>query len=330
MLLFDQNISVLRWTGLMHVNDRIGRRMKLHDLHVLMAVVQAGGMGKAARRLNTSQSAVSRSIAELEHAFGVRLLDRSRQGVEPTQYGRALLSCGAAVFDELRQGVKSIEFLTDPTVGEIRVAGNEFIVGGLIAAAYGRLRQHYPGIAIDVATVGVPPEPHRELRERKVDLIVGRLLQSREDDIDTEVLFNERLNVVAGLENPWSRRRKVDLSELANECWAIPPADTPAGALVADLFHARGLQFPPRGVARGYVHLICSLVARGPFLGVLPGSLLHFGSNLPPVKILPVKLSMPPLPVGIMTLKKRTISPVVQLFIDHVRELAMPLAKQRR
>jgi DNA-binding transcriptional LysR family regulator len=171
---------------------------------------------------------------------------------------------------------------------------------------------------------------HGELRERKVDLFVGRLLRSHEDDINTEVLFNERLSVVAGLENPWSRRRKVDLSELANECWAIPPADTPAGALVADLFRARGLKFPPRGAARGYVHLICSLVARGPFLGILPSSLLHFGSNLPRVKILPVKLSMPPLPVGIMTLKKRTISPVAQLFIDHVRELATPLAKQRR
>ena len=99
----------------MHVSDRTGRQMKLHNLHVLVAVVQAGGMGRAARRLNTSQSAISRSIAEMEHAFGVRLLDRSRQGVEPTQYGRALLACAAAVFDELRQGVKSIEFLADPT-----------------------------------------------------------------------------------------------------------------------------------------------------------------------------------------------------------------------
>ena len=70
----------------MQLSDRIGRRMKLHDLHVLMAVAQAGSMGKAARRLNTSQSAISRSIAELEHAFGVRLLDRSRQGIEPTQW----------------------------------------------------------------------------------------------------------------------------------------------------------------------------------------------------------------------------------------------------
>jgi DNA-binding transcriptional LysR family regulator len=314
---------------MMHVNDRIGRRMKLHDLHVLMAVIQAGGMGKAARHLNTSQSAVSRSIGELEHALGVRLLDRSRQGVEPTQYGRALLGCGAAVFDELRQGVKSIEFLADPTAGEIRVAGNEYIIAGLIATAFGRLRRQYPGISIDVAPVGAISEQHRKLRERNVDLVVGRVGQSHEEDIDTEVLFNDRIVVVAGLENPWSRRRKVDLSELADEPWAMPPADTPVGGVVAELFRARGLKFAPRGMARGSVHLACALVASGPFLGILAGSLLRFGTNLPPLKILPVKLSVPPLPVGIMTLKNRTISPVGRLFIDRVRGLARPLAKQR-
>jgi DNA-binding transcriptional LysR family regulator len=314
---------------MMHVNDRIGRRMKLHDLHVLMAVIQAGGMGKAARHLNTSQSAVSRSIGELEHALGVRLLDRSRQGVEPTQYGRALLGCGAAVFDELRQGVKSIEFLADPTAGEIRVAGNEYIIAGLIATAFGRLRGQYPGISIDVAPVGAISEQHRKLRERTVDLVVGRVAQSHEEDIDTEVLFNDRVVIVAGLENPWSRRRKVGLSELADEPWAMPPADTPVGGVVAELFRARGLKFAPRGMARGSVHLACALVASGPFLGILAGSLLRFGTNLPPLKILPVKLSVPPLPVGIMTLKNRTISPVGRLFIDRVRGLARPLAKQR-
>ena len=78
----------------MQVSDRIGRRMKLHDLHVLMAVVQAGSMNKAAALLNTGQSAISRSIAELEHTIGVRLLDRNPQGVEPTEYGRALLDGG--------------------------------------------------------------------------------------------------------------------------------------------------------------------------------------------------------------------------------------------
>src|SRR4051812_43502432 len=100
--------------GVMQLSDRIGRRLKLQDLHVLITVVQTGSMGKAAERLNTTQPNVSRSIAELEHTLGVRLLDRSRQGVEPTEYGRALLDCGVAVFDELRQGVKNIEFLANP------------------------------------------------------------------------------------------------------------------------------------------------------------------------------------------------------------------------
>jgi len=302
--------------------------MKLHDLHVLMAVVQAGGMGKAARRLNTSQSAISRSVAELEHAFGVRLLDRSRQGVEPTQYGRALLGCGAAVFDELRQGVKSIEFLTDPTVGEIRVAGNEHIIAGLIATVFGQLRRQYPGIGIDVASVGTMSEQHRELRERKIDLVLGRIAPSDEEDIHTEILFHDRIVAVTGLQNRWSRRRKVELSELADEPWVMPPADSPVGLHIADAFRARGLKFLPRGAARGSVHLLCALVASGPFLGIFPGSLLRFGANLPPLKILPLELPMPPLPVGIMMLKNRTISPVARLFIDRARELTKPLARR--
>src|SRR3954453_23319922 len=105
----------------MQLRDRAGRQMKLQDLHVLMIVVQAGSMRKAATLLNTSQPAISRSIAELEDAIGVRLLDRSPQGVEPTAYVLALLDGGTAAFDDLQQAVKNIEFLADPTAGDVRI-----------------------------------------------------------------------------------------------------------------------------------------------------------------------------------------------------------------
>ena len=59
--------------------ERIERRLKLHDVRVLLAVVQAGSMHKAAERLATSQPAISRAIADLEHTLGVRLLDRSSE-----------------------------------------------------------------------------------------------------------------------------------------------------------------------------------------------------------------------------------------------------------
>src|SRR5262245_3997946 len=111
MLIWDAGMPVRSWgSDDMQMSDRIGRRMKLHDLHVLMAVVQAGSMTKAAKLLNTGQPAISRSIAALEHAMGVKLLDRTPQGIEPTEYGRVLLDGGAAMFDDLRQAVKNIEF----------------------------------------------------------------------------------------------------------------------------------------------------------------------------------------------------------------------------
>src|SRR4051795_6404516 len=115
----------------MQFSDRIGRRMKLHDIHVLMAVVQAGSMRKAAGLLNTTQSAISRSIADLEHTMGARLLDRNAQGVEPTQYGRALLKRGVVVFDELKQGVQDIEYLSDPGTGEMRIGTSPALAEGI-------------------------------------------------------------------------------------------------------------------------------------------------------------------------------------------------------
>ena len=157
----------------MLVSDRIGRRMKLHDLHVFMAVLQTGSMNKAAKLLNTGQSAISRSISELEKTIGVRLLDRNPQGVEPTQYGRALLNGGTAVFDDLRRALKTIEFLADPTVGELRIGSSALMAASFVAALVDRLSQLYPGIVFRLVT-GHVPALHRELIERNVDLLIAR------------------------------------------------------------------------------------------------------------------------------------------------------------
>src|SRR5690242_3259806 len=105
----------MRW------NDRIGRRIKLGDLHILLAVAQAGSMAKAASELAVSHPAVSRAIRDLEHALGVQLLERNARGVTLTDYGRAMIERSYAAFDELRQGVKDIESLADPTSGEVRI-----------------------------------------------------------------------------------------------------------------------------------------------------------------------------------------------------------------
>src|SRR5450755_4748187 len=138
-----------------------------------MTVVQAGSMGKAARILSTTQPNISRSIGELERALGVRLLDRHRQGIEATEYGRALLDCGVAVFDDLRQGVKNIEFLADPTAGEVRIGCTLTLAASFVSVVIDRLSRRYPRIIFHLVT-GDVEVLHHELSERNVDLLIAR------------------------------------------------------------------------------------------------------------------------------------------------------------
>ena len=314
----------------MQLSDRIGRRMKLHDIHVLMAVVQAGSMGKAAAFLNTTQSAISRTMADLESAVGVQLLDRGPQGVEPTQYGRALLKRGVAVFDELKQGIQDIEFLSDPTAGELRIGSGIALAEGIVLAVIERLSRQYPRLAFHIE-LGDTLTLYDELRERRIELgfarTSGRIL---EEDMDAEVLFEEPLVVVASIKSPWAQRRKIKLAELMNEPWTWSPRGTLVDSLIGDAFRASGLTPPRASVYTHATNVRIRLAATGGFLAVVANSLLKFSTTHTPVKVLPVELPTTQGQIGIITLKHRTLSPVAQLFIEHAREVARPMAKRKR
>jgi DNA-binding transcriptional LysR family regulator len=314
----------------MQLSDRIGCRMKRHDLHVLMTVVQAGSMSKAAALLNTGQPAISRSIAELENTLGVRLLDRSRQGVTPTDYGRALLDGGTAVFDELRQAVKSIELLTDPSVGEVRVGCNPFLAASFVSAAVDRLSRFYPRVVFRLVTAYVETL-HRELTERNVDLLIARRFSGIADEqLDYEFLFDDSYSIVVGAQNSWARRRRIELAELVNEPWVLPPPESGLGSVVKESFRASGLGYPHATVIGEPAELRISLLATGRFISVLPYSAYSLSARRPELHVLPVRQTLGHAPVGIVTLKNRTISPLAQLFINSCREVAIQLAKKIR
>jgi len=313
----------------MQLSDRFGSRMKLQDLHVLMTVVQAGSMGKAAQILNTTQPNISRSIAELEQTLGVRLLDRHRQGIEPTEYGRALLDCGVAVFDDLRQGMRNIAFLADPTAGELRIGTTTFLAASFVSALVDRLSRRYPRIVFHLVT-GYTETLHRELAERNVDLLIirgsGPIADPR---YDFEFLFDDSYVVAAGAQNQWVRRRRIEIAELVNELWVLPPPDSVIGSIVMDAFRASGLAYPRVSVVTDCPHMRISLLATGRFVTIFPASAFRFLTKRSELKILPVELPTARRPNGIVTLKNRALSPVAKLFMDCAREVAKPLAKRK-
>jgi DNA-binding transcriptional LysR family regulator len=313
----------------MQLSDRIERRMKLHDLHILMAVVQAGSMSKAAALLNTTQPAVSRSIAELEHTIGVRLLERNPQGVEPTAYGRALLNGGVAVFDDLRQAVKNIEFLADPTAGEVRIGCTPILAASFVSAVVDRFSRRYPRMVFHLVTAYLEPL-RRELSERNVDLlIVRRFGPTAEEQMDFEFLFDDSYVVAVGAQNQWVRRRKIELAELVSESWTLPPRESVIGLIAMEAFRASGLDYPRTTVVADSPEVRISLLATGRFVTIFPASILRFPTLRSEIKVLPVELPMARVQNVIVTLKKRALSPVAQLFIDGAREDAKTLAKRK-
>jgi DNA-binding transcriptional LysR family regulator len=239
--------------------ERVGRRLKLRDLRILMTVVECGTMGKAAERLAVSQPVVSKAIADLEHALEVQLLDRSRRGVEPTPYGRALIKRGVAIFDEMRQGIEEIEFLSDPASGEVRIGATDPINAAIVAPVIDRLSRQYPRMTFYVVA-GVPGPLRQEVAARNVDFAISRFARPAGEEFSEEILFHDALVVATGPNNPLTRRRrKIELTELLSEPWVLDSPNTDFGAMQAGLFRAAGLD-PPYGAS--YLHHSAKRAAR--------------------------------------------------------------------
>ena len=313
-------------------DDHIGRRLRLRDLRVFFAVVQSGSLSKAAAQLRVSHPAVSQVIADLEHALGVRLFDRSSRGVEPTIYARALLARGRAAFDELKQGIRDIEFLTDPTTGELTIGYVQSNATTIFPQVVERFSADHPGVVMRANIVPSPSFTFPGLRNRTYDLILARISKPLVDDdavndLNIETLFDDPWIIVASVRGRWARRRKIDLAELVEEPWLMPPPDTPSYEIVSEAFKVRGLRIPTPTLVTYSIDLRAKLSARGQFITVVPRSALGDAEEPHTLKELPVNLPVRPWLVAILTLKNRTLSPVVERFIECAREVAKPFAK---
>src|SRR5215470_10032134 len=302
----------------MEWESRLGRRLRMRDLYILSTVVKSGSMGKAARALSMSQPAVSEAVANLEHLLGVRLLDRSPRGIEPTIYAAAML----------KRSVRDIQSLVDPTTGEVSIGYSNMIAATVFPKIIETFSEKYPRVVMHVDLVPSPSSKFLPgLRDRTFDLIFARLSTQVTndplmDDVNVEFLFDDPLVVVVGAHSRWVRRRKIDLADLIGEPWILSPPKTWSYERVAEAFKARGLGMPTTSLLTYSMDIRAKLSAHGRFITVVPSSVLRLDSDRHPLKMLPVHMPIRPWPVTIVTLKNRTLSPVTERFIACAREVA--------
>lgn len=251
--------------------ERIGRRLTLWDLSILLTAVEAGSMSKAADQLRVSQPAISKTIALLEREVGAQLVSRSSRGIEPTEHGRALLERGRAALDELKRAVREMEVLSDPQSGELRIAANEVALSGVVGTVINRLYERFPGIVFDIVPAYTHAAQIHELELGNVELVVGQIGQSAVDrHLEVIELFQEQLVVAAGPHSPWIQRSKVELADLLDEPWAFSPLNGISGQSMEQAFRASGLDLPRITVVASSMQLMQRLVMENDFLALFP------------------------------------------------------------
>lgn len=313
----------------MQWNERIGRRLKLKDLHMLEVLAKLGSMARAAEDLAISQPAISKAIADLELSLGVLLLDRSVRGVELTDSGRVLVRRGRAVFDEIRQGLNEIEHLSDPTTGEVRIGTGEAMTAFVSAIVDSASRQ-YPRLAYHVSVNDVT-SLLRGLRDRELDLVIARWMPSGlEEDLTAEILFRDRLVVMAGAKHPLANRRKrLSLADLVKERWALPPHDSFLGKMVVQAFRSEKLDLPQATLTSVSVQMRLTLLEGGRFLTIHPSSLLHHPANRGRFKTLPVDLEDAAGPIACIRLRNRPATGAAKLFAETTHAVARTVAQAK-
>ena len=186
------------------------------------------------------------------------LLERNAR-IGATAYGRVLLGRSLVAFDELRQGIKDIEFLGDPTAGDVRIGSTIPLAASFVSAVIDRLSRRYPRVVFHVAT-GEAVALRRDLSERRLDLLIVRKFGPfAEEQLSFETLYENPHVVAAGTNNPWVRRRRLGLADLVGELWALPPPDGAVGSVAVEAFRASSLPVlaPPSWLSHTRCGSIC-------------------------------------------------------------------------
>lgn len=307
-------------------DDRIGRRLRLKDLHTLQTVAEVGSMAKASERLALSQPAISKAVSDMEHVLGMSLLDRSARGVALTESGRLLVERTRVVFDEISQGVSDIERLSDPTQGIVKIGTTE-PVASVVSEIISRLASKYPRVGYDVMVSDLDTLIG-ELRQRTRDVVVTRwAARPMADDLAVQPLFKSPLAVMAAQGHPLLRRKKLSLAGMMDERWTLSPPDSFLGRIVVDLFRRRKLALPPAVVTTISIHMRLDLLASGGFLTILPAQMLRSPAQRAWLRALDVDLRDTLQPIAAITLKKRRVGGAVKLFEQASLETCKTMAR---
>lgn len=293
----------------------------------LLAVVENGGVTAAARALNVSQPALTRSIRQLEETLGVRLLERAGRGVAPTRFGDSLAQHARMIEAELRQATRDLSDLGRAEGGHLAIGASPIGMATLVGPALVRVRAARPGVTADVRNDGFVVQLDA-LDRGEVDIVVGALSAGSviREHLVEEVLFQNSLSVIVRDGHPLLERPDLGFADLADESWVIARGSTAIRQLVANEFRFEGVDPPTFAVETDSMLCVKGVLLSGDFVSANPLELFATEIERGLLRELPIRWHSGSRPVGFILREHGTVTPAMAELIGALREIGAGIA----
>jgi DNA-binding transcriptional LysR family regulator len=241
--------------------------MDLRQLEILQAIAETGSFTACGRKLNVSQSAISRQILLLEDELGEPLFLRVGRQVRMTPAAESLVQLGQRVFLDVRETVGAITDRTRELRGTLRLSGGMTVCLYVFPPLLKHLRRVHPHLDVRL-TVAIADRSVQEIRAGRVD--AGLLtLPVDESDLVTVPVLHEELLLVTNTAHALARRRRVTSKDLAGQPFILFEVGSATRKVIDRFFASENLE-PDVVMDTENVEIIKAMVKTGLGIGIVP------------------------------------------------------------
>ncbi len=303
-------------------SDRFVRSyLKIRHLVLLVELGRHGSVMHAAEAANLTQPAASKLLGELEHALGVQLFERLPRGVAPTWYGKVLIRRAGAALAEMDAAHQEVMELLSGLRGRVAVGAVLTPSISLIPPAVTLLKSRHARVHVSIS-VDTSKLLVARLRDGELDIVIGRILDTdAAAELNFEPITDEPHSLIGRAGHPLASRSDLQLAELAQQGWILPPVASIMRDRITALFLSQGLEQPGETVSTMALPTIASLLAGSDMVAPLPVELVqpYLDSGL--LTVLPYDLSLRMDMYGIITRKQHQLSPGAAAMLAAMREV---------
>jgi DNA-binding transcriptional LysR family regulator len=221
--------------------------LELRHLRDFLAVIESGSLGDAARRLNTSQPTLTRSMKLLEQAIGGAVFDRTPHGMRPTALGRALEKRARIIMGEVGSAQRELDDFAAARRGKVVVGTGPMFALSILPRAVARFQAKFPNV--DVTIVQAQMRHTLDgIKNGEIDCTFHSVPVNLDPTLTHRVLMRgARPVIVARNDNPLAGKRRVSLKELSTQQWMMPRHSDFFRGRIETIFTRAGIK-PPRPV----------------------------------------------------------------------------------